>query len=581
MPRFGLVRGSVVVGYDPLKPPPFVVSGYARDWANRSQSGPCVTSIVYDAEGNRIKKVAGGVTTWYLVATVNPTGYPQVVEEFTGSSPGSGTLSRVYGYGLDLLHQRQMPGNTPNFYGYDGQGSVRFLVSTNGTITDKYVYDSYGNLIPGSSSIVNTNAYRYTGEQWDADLGMYYLRARYYQPSVGRFWTRDTYEGDSSDPLSLHRYLYTQGNPVNGVDPSGHDFTAIGLTSATGIGTSLQSIYNGVVTGTGTALQATIFGAQAGVGANEILTNFILDETGLGLAVDAFNWTRGLFQDKESQEVAAYMLWREQLIATVLAAMEDNEFGEITVQLEPQCFVAGTPVATEDGLKPIEEIKQGDKVWAWNEVTDEMTLRPVLNRFIHRRSEIYEIKVGRDSFKVTGEHPFYVAGKGWTPAQDVRGGDEFVTSEDCALAVDAIEKHGGDVLVYNFEVSTDHNYYVGQEAILTHNANALRTAMNLKNPLLAAHHIVAITAGGAAKARDILRKAGIDINSAVNGVALPRNLKVKAPRGFSRATVHSVVHTAKYYEEVTRRLEAALPGTHIKVLQTIGNELKLGKFPFK
>jgi len=202
------------------------------DWANRPTAGPGVTSIVYDAEGNRIKKVAGGTTTWYLVATVNPTGYPQVVEEFTGSSPGTSTLSRVYGYGLDLLHQRQMPGNTPNFYGYDGQGSVRFLVGTNGTITDKYVYDSYGNLIPGSSSIVNTNAYRYTGEQWDADLGMYYLRARYYQPAVGRFWTRDTYEGDSSDPLSLHRYLYTQGNPVNGVDPSGHDGELAGTLTA-------------------------------------------------------------------------------------------------------------------------------------------------------------------------------------------------------------------------------------------------------------------------------------------------------------------------------------------------------------
>ena len=222
----------------------------AYDWANRLTSGPGVTSIVYDAEGNRIKKVAGGTTTWYLVATVNPTGYPQVVEEFTGSSPGTSTLSRVYGYGLDLLHQRQMPGNTPNFYGYDGQGSVRFLVSTNGTITDKYVYDSYGNLIPGSSSIVNTNAYRYTGEQWDADLGMYYLRARYYQPSVGRFWTRDTYEGDSSDPLSLHRYLYTQGNPVNLIDPSG-------LTAGT-MGDEMAGISGGQ------SIQGAGFGGFAG-----------------------------------------------------------------------------------------------------------------------------------------------------------------------------------------------------------------------------------------------------------------------------------------------------------------------------
>ena len=75
---------------------------------------------------------------------------------------------------------------------------------------------------PNRSTGSASNNYRYTGEQWDPDLGMYYLRARYYQPSVGRFWTRDTYEGDSTDPLSLHRYLYTQGNPITRIDPSGH-----------------------------------------------------------------------------------------------------------------------------------------------------------------------------------------------------------------------------------------------------------------------------------------------------------------------------------------------------------------------
>jgi RHS repeat-associated protein len=77
------------------------------------------------------------------------------------------------------------------------------------------------------------NVYRYTGEQWDPDLGMYYLRARYYQPDIGRFWTMDTYEGSQSDPLSLHKYLYCAADPVNNTDPSGHFMDGIGglLTS--------------------------------------------------------------------------------------------------------------------------------------------------------------------------------------------------------------------------------------------------------------------------------------------------------------------------------------------------------------
>jgi RHS repeat-associated protein len=109
-----------------------------------------------------------------------------------------------------------------NYYGYDGQGSVRLL--TDGTaaapITDTYDYDAYGVLLAQTGT--TQNSYRYAGQQWDAALGMYFNRARYYQPGIGRFWTMDTYEGDQEDPLSLHKYLYCAANPVNMTDPSGH-----------------------------------------------------------------------------------------------------------------------------------------------------------------------------------------------------------------------------------------------------------------------------------------------------------------------------------------------------------------------
>ncbi len=65
------------------------------------------------------------------------------------------------------------------------------------------------------------NRYLYCGEQFDPDLGMYYLRARYYQPQTGRFWTMDTFQGDQEDTLSLHKYLYCEANPIDGIDPTG------------------------------------------------------------------------------------------------------------------------------------------------------------------------------------------------------------------------------------------------------------------------------------------------------------------------------------------------------------------------
>jgi RHS repeat-associated protein len=61
----------------------------------------------------------------------------------------------------------------------------------------------------------------YRGEQYDPDLGLYYLRARYYNPLTGRFMSRDPKGGVLADPASLHKYLYANGDPVDGWDPTG------------------------------------------------------------------------------------------------------------------------------------------------------------------------------------------------------------------------------------------------------------------------------------------------------------------------------------------------------------------------
>lgn len=89
--------------------------------------------------------------------------------------------------------------------------------------------------------------YLYTGEQIDPDLGMYYLRARYYLPATGRFWTMDSFEGRQRIPLTLHKYLYCHANPVNAADPSGHDagFSFGGFMAAA----SIQGAIGGALSG--------------------------------------------------------------------------------------------------------------------------------------------------------------------------------------------------------------------------------------------------------------------------------------------------------------------------------------------
>ena len=67
------------------------------------------------------------------------------------------------------------------------------------------------------------NNYLYRGEQYDPDLALYYLRARYYNPATGRFMSRDPLDGLPWDPKTLHKYLYVGSDPVNYVDPRGKD----------------------------------------------------------------------------------------------------------------------------------------------------------------------------------------------------------------------------------------------------------------------------------------------------------------------------------------------------------------------
>jgi RHS repeat-associated protein len=188
-------------------------------------------SIVYDGDGNRVAKTVNGVTTEYLVDNLNPTGYAQVMEELEG-----GAVTRQYTYGLQRIDETQLISSqwTPSFYGYDGTGSVRNLTSSAGTVTDSYEYDAYGNEFTVSGS--TPNEFMYRGEQYDSDLGLYYLRARYYNPLTGRFMSRDPLDHgplDSKrrpvDPKDLHKYLYASGDPIDAVDPTGRGIISYAL----------------------------------------------------------------------------------------------------------------------------------------------------------------------------------------------------------------------------------------------------------------------------------------------------------------------------------------------------------------
>jgi RHS repeat-associated protein len=129
-------------------------------------------------------------------------GLPVVLQDSDGNT---------YVYGLDLISATDGEG-AQTYFQYDGLGSVTDLTDSAGNSVDSYSFDVFGTIRTQSGS--SPHYWLFTGEQRDGDSGLYYLRARYYDPSTGRFVTQD--------PIpSLNRYPYVGNNPVNAIDPYG------------------------------------------------------------------------------------------------------------------------------------------------------------------------------------------------------------------------------------------------------------------------------------------------------------------------------------------------------------------------
>src|SRR5260221_622311 len=142
--------------------------------------------------------------------------------------------------------------HTPNWWRHadqshhKGLGSTRFLSGTNGAVTDTYVYNAFGTTIANTGS--TTNLYLFAGEQFDPHLNLYLNRARYSNANTGRFWTMDSNEGFTAEPLSLHKYVYAADNPVNLLDPSGQDPDLATTTASGGVASYISTITAQVVT---------------------------------------------------------------------------------------------------------------------------------------------------------------------------------------------------------------------------------------------------------------------------------------------------------------------------------------------
>ncbi len=157
---------------------------------------------------DRLQETLNGQTTAFAM-DLN-TGLTQVLSD--------GTNNYIYGNGRIA----QVNAGTEYFLG-DALGSVRQLTNNNGAVTYASAYDPYG--VTTQTYGASQTAYGYTNEYTDSYIKLIYLRSRMYDPASGRFTTKDSWQGDYNRPLSLNRWMYVEGNPVNYIDPSGFFIT--------------------------------------------------------------------------------------------------------------------------------------------------------------------------------------------------------------------------------------------------------------------------------------------------------------------------------------------------------------------
>jgi RHS repeat-associated protein len=121
----------------------------------------------------------------------------------------------------DALFARVAAGGTTAWYLRDNINSVRQVVSPTGTVLNAVTYDSFGNILNETNPAAG-DRFKYTGREYDAELGIYYYRARYYDPATGRFLGEDPKGFDAGD-ANFYRYVGNQ--PTGRIDPSGMDWS--------------------------------------------------------------------------------------------------------------------------------------------------------------------------------------------------------------------------------------------------------------------------------------------------------------------------------------------------------------------
>jgi len=171
-----------------------------------SRNGTVTTTLTYDGNGARAKKVAGGITTYYVSNNYEIKNGVATKYIFAGNM----RVASVEGTNI----------NNSKIFHKDHLGSSTAITDNTGADTETTEYMPFG--VQRSHSGANVSDYKYTDQELDNESGLYNYDARMYDPVIGRFISADTVIQSPYNPQTLNRYSYCVNNPMKYTDPSGH-----------------------------------------------------------------------------------------------------------------------------------------------------------------------------------------------------------------------------------------------------------------------------------------------------------------------------------------------------------------------
>ena len=385
------------------------------------------------------------------------------------------------------------------FFHQDVLDSTVLLTDKDGKQAAKIAYTPYGDIDLDNSEGLDIFREKYTGQEFDVDTGLYYYGARYYDPELGIFITPE------QDQEFFNPYLYAGNDPASASDEGGRAYGSKTLiasikaidalffvgsmfTTAAQVNGTFNPInwdwslgggtYAGLMIGALVGYVAGSLGAELegySTGPSMLANVAGMRPQNTALTTMSGGSKKAIVGSSSDNAIGAPVGSAGKAISSGKVSI--NQAGPASIgedvgecQTRGSSFPAGTLIAVKDKLVPIETIKLGDQVWAYNEKENKAELAKVEGTFSRFAQQIVEIKlINSETVQATPEHPFWVEGKGWVKAEHLKADYEFKTLYNTKIKVIKVSYTPKSTPVYNFNVAQLHNYFVGQAKSLVHN----------------------------------------------------------------------------------------------------------------